>query len=408
MDSFITILNLCVIFCALYFQVFILISLFESKKRKRVHELLNFFPETTIVIPCWNEEDTIARTVDSVLALDYPQDKMRIMIVDDGSTDNTQKVLEKYKNNPMIAVFRKENGGKFSALNFGLERLNTEYFGCLDADSFVDKQSLKNIMRRFVDPTVMAVTPATIIDKPDNILRKMQKAEYNYGNFMRKGLDAIGATYITPGPFSFFRKAVFEKLGPYKHAHNTEDMEIGMRMQKNKMKIVHAPDAIIHTVCPDTIKKLYKQRVRWLSGFLGNLIDYKHMLLKKEFGDLGVIVLPFAVFYLAVSFILVGTTVYELINIMAESISKILIIGFHFEGFSFDWFFINTSVISILTILLLSLVVGLIMYEYKNTKARFGATLDIFYFLFIYSYIAPFWIVKSIYNNVRLKHAPWR
>lgn len=407
MDSFVTTLNLGVIFSALYFQVFILISLFESKKRKK-HPLPYFYPETTIVIPCWNEEETIGKTIDSVLALDYPKDKMKIMIIDDGSTDNTKSALEKYKDNPIITVFHKENGGKFSALNFALERINTEYFGCLDADSFVEKDALKNIMRRFTNPKVMAVTPATIIHKPDNILRRMQKAEYSYGNFMRKGFDALDATYITPGPFSFFRKEVFEKIGPYKHAHNTEDMEIAMRMQKNKMKIVHAPDALIYTIGPDTIKKLYKQRVRWVSGFVGNLLDYKQMLLKKEYGDLGMIVLPFALFYLAISFVLIGTSIYQLADMGTKFINKMLTVGFHFGKFTFDWYYINTSILSILTLFLLTLVVGLILYEYKNTKARLNATFDVLYFLVLYSYIAPFWIFKSIYNNLRAKHAPWR
>lgn len=107
-------------------------------------------------------------------------------------------------------------------------------------------------------------------------------------------MSLMHAIHIAPGPFSFFRREVFDTIGIYKHAHNTEDMEIAMRMQKHGLKIAHAPRAVVYTSSPNTIKKLYKQRVRWVSGFLGNLMDYRRMLFNKKHGDLGLIVLPMA------------------------------------------------------------------------------------------------------------------
>lgn len=408
MPSFLSILGSVVIFCALYFEVFLLISLFETKKKRRVASLEYYYPPVTVLIPCYNEEKTITGTIESILNLDYPKDMMRVMIINDGSTDNSKEILKKYENHPIVSVYHKENGGKYTALNFGITNMTTEYVGCLDADSFVDKDALKNIMRKFKDPLVMAVTPSMIIEKPNNILRKMQRAEYSYGNFMRRAYGSIGAIHITPGPFSFFRKEVFDKIGMYKHAHNTEDMEMAMRMQKNGMMIVNASDAIVYTVGPESIKKLYVQRVRWVSGFIANLFDYRHMLLNKKYGDLGLLVLPFAIFSICMSFVFIGISLFQIIGKISESVSRILAVGFNGVSFSFDWFFLDTSVLNILTVVLFGFIITLIMYGYRSVYGKWRLSLEIFYFLFLYSFIAPFWLIKSIYNNVLGKTASWR
>lgn len=409
MNIVVTVLGSSVIFGALYFEVFLLISLFESKKKRNLLTNLEYYyPSVTVLVPCFNEERTLVGTINSLLDLDYPKDKMRIMIINDGSTDNTKNLLKQYENHEIIKVYHKENGGKYTALNFGISHLETDFVGCLDADSFVDKNALKNIMRRFSDPKVMAVTPSMIVEKPNNILRKMQRAEYSYGNFMRKAYGSIGAIHITPGPFSFFRKSVFDKIGMYRHAYNTEDMEMAMRMQRNRMQIVNAPDALVYTVGPDTIKKLYKQRVRWVTGFLGNLIEYRGMVLNKKYGDLGLLVLPFAVFAIIMSFVLIGISLYRVLDSIVESIYKYTIVGYNFNGFNFEWFFLDTSVLSILTLTLISFIIALVMYGYRSVNGRWRISLEIFYFVFLYSFIAPFWLFKSVYNNIRSKTAPWR
>lgn len=409
MQTIVNIIGTSVIFFSLYFEVFLLISLFESKKKRKLSSNLEYFyPPVTILIPIWNEETTIVDTIESLLNLDYPKDKLHIMVIDDGSTDKSLEALQKFKGHPIVEVHSKPNGGKFTALNFGIERMKTDFIGCLDADSFVEKNALKFIMRRFTDPEVMAVTPSMIIEKPSNILRKMQRAEYSYGNFMRKAYGSIGAIHITPGPFSFFRKEVFEKIGPYKHAHNTEDMEMAMRMQKNHMLIVNEPTALVFTVGPDTIKKLYKQRVRWVSGFLGNLIDYRDMLLNKKHGDLGLIVLPFALFGILMSLVTITISLYKISIQVIEAIQKILTVGFSAPQFDFSWFFIDTSVLSIMTVTLIFFIISLIMYGYRTVYGKWSISLEMFYFIFLYSFITPFWLMKSVYNNIKGVHAPWR
>ena len=192
-------------------------------------------------------------------------------------------------------LFRsKENGGKHTALNFGLSQSKSELIGCLDADSYVDKDALKHIVQYFEDKQTMAVTPSVKIYQPKNILQMIQSVEYGWGIFIRKVLAYLGALYVTPGPFSIFRREVFEKIGSYRHAHNTEDLEIALRMQAHHMKIANAHNARVYTVAPDTLKKLYKQRLRWTFGFIKNVIDYKFIFFRKQYGNLGIFILPMA------------------------------------------------------------------------------------------------------------------
>ena len=167
-----------------------------------------------------------------------------------------------------------------------LENTETEFFGGLDADSYADPESLIRIMSYFQkDPSIMAVAPSVTVYDPKNMIQNAQKAEYHMGVYLKKMLDFLGAINVTPGPLTIFRKKVFDDLGYYRHGHNTEDMEIAYRMQKNRYKIEHCNDAYIYTSAPMTVKKLYKQRLRWIYGFINNTLDYRDVLFKKKYGN---------------------------------------------------------------------------------------------------------------------------
>src|SRR3989344_5464142 len=150
------------IFFAVYAQVFFLVSFLENRKKIIIRKgavKLEKYPEVSVVVPCWNEERTIFKTVQSLFRLNYPQDKLKIFLVDDGSTDGTWNIIRKFSKHKNVTVFRKENGGKYTALNYGLAQSKSEFFGCLDADSIVDPEALVRIMSYFEkDKKAMAVT----------------------------------------------------------------------------------------------------------------------------------------------------------------------------------------------------------------------------------------------------------
>lgn len=401
------------LFITLYFQIFLLVSFFEKKSKEGISNTQDSeieYLSTTIIVPCFNEESTVEKTIDSLLELDYPKDKLLIMIIDDGSIDNTWTVVQKYQNNSQISLMQKKNeGSKFAALNFALTHVDTDLVGVLDADSWVDSQALKYYMEFFADPKVMATIPSMIVGRPKSMLQKAQKAEYDIGLFARKAFAKINSIYITPGPFSVFRKYVFDSLGPYQEAHHTEDAEIALRMQRHHYKIAYSEKSIVYTVGPRNLRPLIKQRVRWVYGFIKNIYDYRDMLFKKEYRALGLIVLPLGVFRVFITVVLFPLSLWLIILPLTRWLEKISLVGYTFNlGWNIDWYFINITQIHIFSFigLILSVMVLWIGRELVNDHRKF--TIDIVYMLFMYTFIAPIWLIKSSYNAMVSKKSSWR
>lgn len=415
MSEISSIITYVFLFVSLYFEIFLLITYFENrsniKKESKELELnkVKKYPTVTIIIPCWNEEKTVSKTVNSLLNLDYPKDKLSIMIIDDGSTDNTWGVIQKFKNKKQIQMFRKENGGKYTALNFGLSQSKSDLVGCLDADSYVDKDALKNIVYYFEDKETMSVTPSVKVWKPKKIIQMIQKVEYDWGVFLRKMFSYLGAIYVTPGPFSIFRKEVFEKLGGYRHAYQTEDMELAVRMQTNHYKIVNAHDAVVYTVAPDSVKKLYKQRLRWTYGFIKNVIDYRH-LFSREYGNLGIFILPLASISIISALYIIFMAILDVLFKLFQMYTKWSIVGFDIRkpDFHLDWFFIDTSFMTIISILSLTGIIALLFVARKMSEKKFAFGMDLVYFLTLYAFISPLWMFKAVYNAIFSVKTYWR
>jgi cellulose synthase/poly-beta-1,6-N-acetylglucosamine synthase-like glycosyltransferase len=398
------------LFGALYFQIFLLITFFESREKikKEMTRENAYHPSVTVLVPCYNEEKTVAGTVKSLLALDYPKDKLNIFIIDDGSTDRTFEIMKTFEQEPQVTLFQKENGGKHTALNLGIKHATSELVGCLDADSFVAPNALSEIVKYFGDATVMAVTPAVKIHNATTVLEGIQRVEYNMGIFLRKMLGFMDAIQITPGPFSIFRKRVFDELGGFREAHNTEDMEIALRMQNRHYRIENAHTAHVYTVAPKTIRKLYKQRVRWVYGFLKNALDYRHMLLNKKHGHLGLLALPFAIISVFSAIYMAGYTIIHLVKYAMDRFTEFQAIGIEINPPQFDWFFLNTQSLAILTTVALTVTAFIIFYGKKFSEGNMRPSRDMLYFFLLYGFIAPIWLTAAVFNVAFSKKGSWR
>lgn len=407
-----TIIFYTFVFLAVYAQVFFFVTFLEKRKKIVKHTddlILKYYPSVTVTIPCYNEEKTLEGTVNSLINLDYPKDKLMFFLVNDGSTDNTLAIMSKFKDHPNVKIFDKENGGKFTALNLGLENTTSEFFGCLDADSFVHPQSLKRMMSYFQnDPMTMAVAPSIIVHNPKNILQIAQKVDYDMAIYTKKMLGFVGGIHVTPGPFSIFRKKVFDDLGPYRKAHNTEDQEIALRMQEHGYKIDHCPDAYVYTVSPNSVVKLYRQRQRWIYGFIRNLIDYRRLIFRKRYGTVAIFTLPSGIVSVLGVVLLFSTLLYNLSNFIYHKIIQIRTVGVTSStNFEFNWFFINTKTSLFLIIILYILVFISSVIGRNLAREKKGFSFTVFYFIIIYSVIAPFWMLKAIYNAIFGKEASW-
>jgi cellulose synthase/poly-beta-1,6-N-acetylglucosamine synthase-like glycosyltransferase len=409
------ILTLGVLFSSLYFEIFMLITYIEhrltltAKKHSPALSHPNL-PGVTIIVPCFNEEKTAGKTIDSLLALTYPADKLHIMAINDGSTDGTVEALATYTNHPQVEIIHKENGGKHTVLNLGIARATTEFVGCLDADSYADPDALIRIIRQFDNPKVMAVVPSLHIYKAQTLIQRMQKTEYLIGTFLRSVLAELRALYVTPGPFSIFRKSVFETIGYYKKAHNTEDMEMALRMQAHGLLIVSAHDAVIYTSSPRTPLTLYKQRVRWTSGFLHNVRDYRTILLNKK-SHLGGFVLPMMLVSVCSVIFVVCMLGYDIVRMFHTYFVHFQALGnkmFEWSWPSFNWFFFHTSPLVFTGLIALGMVLIFIRIGTHLSNGNSNTTFDIICYVCLYSIIAPVWIIRSIANVIMSRQAVWR
>jgi cellulose synthase/poly-beta-1,6-N-acetylglucosamine synthase-like glycosyltransferase len=401
------------LFLSVYVQIFFLVTFLDNRKKIIIRKesiKLNDYPRVTITVPCWNEEKTVSNTVNSLLNLNYPQEKLNIILVDDGSTDRTWNILNEFTKYPNIKVLQKENGGKYTALNLGLENTATDFFGCLDADSTVHPEALVRTMSHFeLYPNSMAVVPSVVVTGAKNIIQNAQRVEHHMGVYNKKMLDFLGAINVTPGPFTIFRKKVFDDLGPYKHAHNTEDMEIAYRMQTHNYPISHCNDSYVYTNMPATIPKLFRQRLRWVYGFINNTLDYKHVLFRKKYGNFALFTLPVgAISILALGYIF-GRMVYSFGQFLHSKFIAFQAVGFsNSTQISLDPFFFNGGVYLFLIILIYSSILFSVMFGRHMVDEKFKPSIGMIYFLVLFRVVAPFWILKAIYNTLMSRTPTWR
>lgn len=403
------------LFISLFFEVFILITYLEVRSEikeedERLKQGLRSFPSVSVIVPCFNEEKTVEATVHSILNLDYPKDKLAVYLVNDGSTDKTLEVLGKFKNFPGVTIIDKQNGGKHTAVNKALESVGTDLVGCLDADSFVTPDALRKIVPYFDKEEVMAVTPSIKVHEPKNILQHIQKTEYSWSIFLRRMLSSLGALYVTPGPFSIFRTRVFRELGGYKYAHMTEDMEMAMRMQRNRYKIVNSHNAHVYTVTPSTFKGLVKQRARWTYGFLNNALDYRDVFFNKKYGHFGMFIMPMATVSAFTSLVMVGNLVWGWFDRVMQVLTRYRAVGFtgQFHWPSFDWYFINTGILPLIIITAVAMILSILVISLRLADGRFRLSRGVFYYLFLYTFLVPFWLIKALFDTAFKRKVSWR
>jgi len=399
------------LFLALYVEVFLLLNYFEHKPAQKSARTPNYFPSVSIIVPVWNEERTLANTLRSLLALEYPKKKLEILIVNDGSTDATEHIAKEFaKKYAQVRLINKENGGKYTALNRGITESKAELVGCLDADSFVLRDALLEAVKKFEhEPETMALIPAMTVHQPRTMLEMMQAVEYTFGVFFKKMFDNLGALNVLPGPFSIYKREVFEKIGLFRPAHNTEDMEIAFRMQKYGLKISNAHTARVETSVPKTVRTLLKQRVRWSQGFLQNSWDYAYMYFNPRYGNFGLFTLPVGLVAFISGLYVAGYLLYSILHTLtARAIDRWLTeVPLQLSAPHLDWFYLNTSMMMFLVIATMSLMLTAILLGKQIAQSKLGALSLLSYFL-IFGFLAPLWLARAAWGAVRAKESQWR
>lgn len=401
------------LFLSMYFQVLLLISFFENKHRIKEEEshAITVYPTVTIAVPCWNEAKTLGKTLDSLLALNYPHDKLEIIIVDNNSTDTTYAIAQEYalRYPNQVKVLLETKQGKHNAVNVALAHSTSELFGCLDADSFVEPQTLSVIVGYFEsNHLIKAVTPCIHIRNPQTLIQRMQAIEYLMGVFLRKAFGSLDAIQVTPGPFSIFkREEVFGVLGGYRKAHNTEDFEITLRMHKHHLKIANSHKALVYTVGPASARGFFFQRLRWARGFLENALDYRDIFFKKEYGNFGMFTLPMAFLFMFYGLYAAVFSLYTIGSHLVEVCTRWIVVGLHPSMPSFDIFYFNTTVMSFVVMVMLSMFL-LVLYignMLSDDRQELYKNFPIFFVL--YPLFVPVFISKAIFDTFTKRKNNW-
>ncbi|RLE38277.1 hypothetical protein DRJ17_04395 [Candidatus Woesearchaeota archaeon] len=383
----------------LFYTIFWLITIFDVKDYKKAK--LKKKPNVSVVVPAYNEEKTIKETINSLLELEYPKDKLEIIVVNDGSTDKTKQIVRSIMENNKdrdIKLINQKNSGKYIALNRGLEIARGEFFICLDADSFIEKAGLKKMLPYFANKKVGAVLPLMKIKNPKNLLQKIQWYEYIINMFYKRIMGFLNCIHVAPGPFSMYRTSIIRKLGGFKKAHRTEDLEMALRLQRNHYKIVQLTNTVVYTTPPENLKSLYHQRVRWNKGSVLNSWDYRKIIFNKEYGDFGIFQMPIVISAGFIALTLVSMIIYySVFKPSVKFIKAMLLTGFDLPAF-FKGMFSNMHLLDFdyykLVIVFVMLVIAAIViissHKFAKENIRKQGTLSLAVFILFYYILLGF------------------
>ncbi len=240
-------------------------------------------PNFSIIVPTKNEENVIQRCLDGIINIDYPKEKMQIIVVDGKSEDKTLKICadfsEKYPGNIKV-ISEKTVKGKPAALNLALPLVTGEIVGVFDADSLPEKDVLSKVVSYFNDKKVMALQGRTtsINEKTNALTRVIAMEEKAWFQALLTGREHLRLFVPLTGSCQFVRRSVVEELVGWDENSLTEDVEFALRMVEKKHLIKYAPDICSGQETPSTMGPLFKQRVRWYRGYMETAIKYGRLL----------------------------------------------------------------------------------------------------------------------------------
>ncbi|HXR82734.1 MAG TPA: glycosyltransferase [Hanamia sp.] len=252
----------------------------------------NGYPLVSIIVPAYNEEVNCIRTINSLLAQTYP--KIEIIFVDDGSKDQTfNRVREEFKNNPKVHVYTKINGGKASALNFGIEKSIADFVVCIDADTQLKTDAVMLLMKKFNEENVAAVAGNVKVGNEVNMITRWQSIEYiTSQNFDRRAFDLLNCITVIPGAIGAFRKDAILIAGGFTKDTLAEDCDLTMRLLRNGYVVRNCTAAISYTEAPETFKQFLKQRFRWSFGVMQCFWKHRDTIFNSKYKNFGMIAMP--------------------------------------------------------------------------------------------------------------------
>ena len=278
----------------LFIGAFAVYDRLRSKACGTAAQVAVYKPKVAVLIPAYNEEKVIVRTVQSVLDSHYPN--LRVIVIDDGSKDNTLDVafttFDAEQAAGRVRILTKPNSGKADALNFGLQHIeDEEIFVGIDADTVIAPDAISRLVPHFLNPKVGAVAGNAKVGNRVNLWTRWQALEYvTSQNFERRALNTLGAVSVVPGAIGAWRTSAVREAGGYHHDTVAEDADLTMSLLRRGYRVEYEDMALAYTEAPTNANGLMRQRFRWSFGILQAV--WKHRAVFARKGVLGLVALP--------------------------------------------------------------------------------------------------------------------
>jgi len=263
----------------------------KLREKKELFKPSTYKPRVSIIVPAYNEEKVVARTIETLIEADYPNKE--IIVVDDGSKDNTYGIASEYIRSG-VKVVKRPNGGKFAALNTGIAVSSGEIIVTVDADSMIARAAISEIVRGFEDPDVAGVAGNLKVFNSTNLLTRLQALEYIVQiQIVRRAFENFGSLTVASGAFSAFRKTALQEAGYYDPDYLLEDFDITIKLLKSHQVLHGSNEAVCYTEAPETLRDVYRQRLSWFRGDFQSFWKHRDAFFNPRFGIMSKLTFPY-------------------------------------------------------------------------------------------------------------------
>lgn len=240
------------------------------------------WPVVTVVVPAYNEERHLARTVRAALDLRWPE--IRVLVVDDGSSDRTSEVARAEGGAAVHVVRCEQNGGKAAAMNLALTSVDTELVLQLDADSQPERDVLEWLVPQLLrHDDVAAVTGNPRVADTSHLLGALQACEFSGTvSALRRGQAAWGRICTMSGICTLFRREVVQSVGGFDTRMHAEDIELSWRLHTHGWRVTYEPEALVAMQVPATLRSWWRQRTRWAAGLVEALRAHWRQVVRRR------------------------------------------------------------------------------------------------------------------------------
>jgi cellulose synthase/poly-beta-1,6-N-acetylglucosamine synthase-like glycosyltransferase/peptidoglycan/xylan/chitin deacetylase (PgdA/CDA1 family) len=242
----------------------------------------------SVLVPAYNEAKCIENTVRSLMASEHP---IEVLVIDDGSSDGTARIVEAM-GLPNVRVVRQLNAGKPAALNRGLANARYDIVVMMDGDTVFEPATVRELVQPFGDPRVGAVAGNAKVGNRDTLIGAWQHIEYVMGfNLDRRMYDVLRCMPTIPGAVGAFRRSALQRIGGMSDDTLAEDTDVTMALHRDGWKVVYAENARAWTEAPETVQQLWSQRYRWSYGTMQAIWKHRRALVERgpsgRFGRVG-------------------------------------------------------------------------------------------------------------------------